>query len=148
MEENISYFASLAGPMIGFDSNQVITLDTLFPLKSMLMSEASGKGLTYKDSDKTYVNIPIAFYGGGLNLSQVTFNGYKHAAQMSSNVKIDILEDYLRKPDGASYKEQIRKSVIAISGYAPFQFRFIKNGFLFGQAQNMIDDLIANAKEN
>ena len=148
MKENISAFAGMVGPMIGFETDQTITLDTLFPLKSMLLSEANSKGLTHKVDGETYVNIPIAFYGGGLNLSQVTFNGYEHAAQMSSNVEMDVLEDYLRKSDGASYKEQIRKSVIAISGYSPFQFRFMKNGFLYGQAENMISDLIANAKEN
>jgi hypothetical protein len=38
------------------------------------------------------------------------------------------------------------KTVITVSGFEPFSFRFTKNGYLYGETPK-VTDLIANAKE-
>ncbi len=145
IEENISEMAN----SIGINDMQ-ITIDMIFPLKSMLMSRASSLGAIYRNEGKSYVNIPIAFYGGGLNLSKVTFDGYDHRNHLSANTEVDLLDNYLNmadSSDSAMLKGLMLKVVISVAGYEPFQFRFTKNGFLFGQTPQ-VTDLIANAKEN
>ena len=145
IEENISSVAN----SVGFEGLE-ITIDMIFPLKSMLMSRAPSLGALHRVDGKSYVNLPIAFYGGGLNLSKVTFDGYDHNKYMSANAEVDLLDNYLNmsdNSDSAMLRGLMLKVVIAVAGYEPFQFRFIKNGFLYGETPQ-VTDLIANAKEN
>jgi hypothetical protein len=145
IEENISEVAS----SLGFGGIE-IGLDTIFPLKSILGQQASNMRATYRDAEsgKTYVNIPIAFYGGGLNLSRVTFQGYQNSKYFSGEAEVDLLDTYLNLTDSSSFstiKGLMLKTVITVSGVEPFSFYFVKEGYLYGEAPKMAD-LIANAK--
>ena len=145
LEENISAVANSLG-FTGID----VSLDTIFPLKSILSQQAGNMRATYRDAEsgKTYVNIPVAFYGGGLNLSRVTFQGYENAKYFSGEAEVDLLDTYLNLTDTSSYstiKGLMLKTVITVSGVEPFSFYFVKEGYLYGEAPKMAD-LIANAK--
>ena len=147
IEENMSDIASSVGLYEG-----EITVDTVFPLRSILMQKAKSSGYTYTDPDtgKTYVNIPIAYYGGGLNLSRVTVNT-DSSANISSDLKIDLLGNYLNMTGTNSddlmeiMKGFVLKAVPSVMGFEPFKFNFVKDGYLFTETPK-IADLIENAK--
>ena len=145
IEENISAVANSLG-FTGID----VSLDTIFPLKTILGQQANNMRATHRDAEsgKSYVNIPIAFYGGGLNLSRVTFQGYDNAKYFSGEAEVDLLDTYLNLTDTSNLstiKGLMLKTVITVSGVEPFSFYFVKEGYLYGEAPKMAD-LIANAK--
>ena len=144
LEENISAVA--ASLVSGAD----IDLDTVFPLRSLVVQKAGNLGATYRDREtgRTYVNSPVAYYGGGVNLSQVTVDGYEHRGKISGDVDVDLLDTYLNL-SGSSQTDTLRglvlKTVITVTGFEPFSFRFTTDGYLFGETPK-VTDLIANAK--
>jgi hypothetical protein len=147
IEENISAVANSVGL-----ADLQITIDMIFPLKSMLMQKAANQGSQYYDAEsgKRYVNVPVAFYGGGLNLSEVTFQNYENISNISGEVEVDLLDTYLNLSGSSGTSSLLRgimlKTVITVSGFEPFSFRFTKNGYLYGETPK-VTDLIANAKE-
>jgi len=147
IEENISAVANSVGL-----ADLQITIDMIFPLKSMLMQKAANQGSQYYDAEsgKRYVNVPVAFYGGGLNLSEVTFQNYENLSNISGEVEVDLLDTYLNLSGSSGTSSLLRgimlKTVITVSGFEPFSFRFTKNGYLYGETPK-VTDLIANAKE-
>lgn len=147
IEENMSDIAASVGIYDG-----EITIDNVFPLRRILMQKANAGGNTYKDSEsgKTYINIPIAYYGGGLNLSRVTVNT-NSSKMVSGDVKVDLLDTYLDLEGVSSddviglMKGLVLKAVPTVTGFEPFKFNFIKDGYLCGETPK-ITDLIENAK--
>ena len=142
IEENITAIASSVGISAEID------IDTIFPLRSMLLQRAKALGVMRSNDGKTYINIPIAFYGGGLNLSKVTTSGFENKDSFSGAVDVDLLEDYLRisgDSTAATLKGLILKTVVTVTGFEPFSFHFTTGGAYFGETPK-ITDLIANSK--
>ncbi len=148
LEENLSAIAKEANLYDG-----EIDVDMVFPLRSLMIQNATHQGSVYTDSEtgKKYVNIPVAFYGGGLNLSEVTFKGYEHMTDLSAPIEVDLLDTYLNlKGTGGelsleSAKGIIFKTVSTVTGFEPFSFRFVRGGCFWGETPR-ITELIANAK--
>ena len=116
----------------------------------MLLQRAKALGVMRSNDGKTYINIPIAFYGGGLNLSKVTTSGFENKDSFSGAVDVDLLEDYLRisgDSTAATLKGLILKTVVTVTGFEPFSFHFTTGGAYFGETPK-ITDLIANSKGN
>ena len=149
--ENITKIANSLGEM-GYAGT--ITIDHIFPLKTYLVSLASSNSYNYydKETGKPYSIIPVAYYGGGANLSKVTFNGLDTERQMQSIKEVDFVESYLNltTPNGnyvQMMKNLMLKTVTLVTGYEPFKFNFYKgNGYLYGEAPNYID-MTLNAKK-
>ena len=147
IKENISDVASSIGLYDG-----EVTIDTVFPLREMLMQKASSSGYTYYDAETEarYVNVPIAYYGGGLNLSTVKIS-LDSKDTVSGAVEVDLLDTYLnmRNHDSndliAVLRGLVLKTVPAVAGFEPFEFHFVKDGYLYGEAPQ-VADLIENAK--
>lgn len=148
INENISSFAS----SVGYDGE--ITIDHIFPIKNFLYSKSPSK---ITRDEKTYLNIPIAFYGGGLNLSKVNVNSEDCINNFAAPLEIDFL-DYFLTPSGnkpgsglsgltpSAVKGIMEKAVTVVTGYEPFEFICIKpNGYLYGEAPK-VSDLISNLK--
>lgn len=147
IKENISAFAASVDPSLS--DRLDINIDKIFPIKSYLTSAASKNGCLYNKDGKTYINIPIAYYGGGLNLSRVSFNSETMSSNMGSKLTIDLLESYLNLEKGSGmtmFKNMMLKAVTIVTGYEPFYFECVKgNGYLYGETPN-VSDLIQNAK--
>lgn len=149
--ENITKIANSMGDM-GYGG--VITIDHIFPLKSYLNSIASNNSYNYydKETGKAYAIIPVAYYGGGANVSEVTFDGLETERQMQSSKDVDFVESYLSltTPSGnyvSMMKNLMLKTVTLVTGYEPFKFNFYKgNGYLYGEAPSYID-MVDNAKK-
>ena len=150
IEENITDLANSLGVL-----STTFSIDTIFPLKTMIRQYASSQSYTDPTTGKKYTNIPIAYYGGGLNLSEVTWDGFEHADNMSGKLEIDLLESYLNLSGSssgsavgalsASLGGIVLKTVITVTGYEPFYFHFVNKGYLYGETPK-ITDLISNAK--
>ena len=133
-----------------FDKDREITIDDIFPIKPMLMNEARKIKATYSNGGTEYVNVPIAYYGGGLNLSVVNLSNLEGKDNFSNDIIIDFVDSYL-VPSTTSdmmsmLKDIMLKCVTIVSGFEPFKFVCLKgNGYLFGDTPK-VSDLIANAK--
>ena len=143
IEENIT---SIANTLEIYDGT--VDIDTVFPMKSILSDKASNLG--YKVQGQ--VNIPIAFYGGGANLSTVELKTDSKNT-FSSKVPVDFLTSYLNIQGTSSgdlldtFKGLILKTVTTVTGFEPFNVYFIDDGYLYGETPD-VSNLKANAKEN
>ena len=130
-----------------------ITIDDIFPLKSILTQVARGARLTHTEntlgengeaSTVEYISIPVAYYGGGRNASLVTSDSIEDKV-LSSTFDVDLLDNYLdlttsldlsglvsgglngvlSNPNFIRYmKEVLTKTVTAVTGFEPFRFQF------------------------
>ena len=129
----------------------MITIDNIFPIKTYLISKASGAGNIYTSEEKRYINIPIAYYGGGLNLSKVNIDSLEGKENYGNKLEIDMMENYLSLGSGgdsalAGLKNMMLKAVVVVTGYEPFNFVCVKgNGYLYGETPK-VSDLIENVK--
>ncbi len=117
-----------------------MNIDTIFPIKSFLQAEATNTGCIY---DGEYINIPVAYYGGGLNLSTVTYNNLEKSEELGQDIEIDLFDRYATLE---GYRAIGLRAVTIVTGYDPFKFVCLKNnGYLFNESPN-VSDLILNAK--
>ena len=165
--ENMSTIAS----NLPFDTDVLneLDIDKIFPMKSYLYTEASKQKATISKDSKTYVNVPVAFYGGGLNLSTVNIDTLDTKDKMTGNFEVDLLDSYLNQP-GTTYDELmaivqdimngnnsginqmmpvfkglVLKCVTVVIGYEPFEFICYKSDDLYGKAPQ-VNELILNLK--
>ena len=164
IEENISTLIQ----NLPFEYEGDIDVDKIFPIKNFLYSKAP----KYSKDGNSYLNVPIAFYGGGVNLSTVTFKDFDDEANMTNNIEINLLDNYLQLAgidltDGNALNKLIEdvmngnmsavmpiikgvlyKCVTVVIGYEPFEFVCYKNnGYLYGETPK-VEELILNTKEN
>ena len=127
INENISTFANSI-----FEGQDIrkITIDDIFPIKGMLTSAASSAKCVYSHTENEqtsrYINIPIAYYGGGLNLSKVTYDNYKYTSSLSNELPIDLISNYLEMSSGDGMISMMRtlmvKTVTTVIGCEEFKF--------------------------
>lgn len=135
MKENIT----LTLKNLGYQGD--ISIDDIFPIKEYMIQRAAARNEAYYDSasGKTYYNIPIAFYGGGLNLSKVNYAGITNEGEFGSATSINLLDSYLRRSD-SGYASILLKTVTVVTGFEPFKFVLAKNnGAYFNQAPVILD---------
>jgi hypothetical protein len=78
----------------------------------------------------------------------VTSHGYANADSLGGKVSVNLLESCLahqQSGTSATLKALALKMVITGSGYEPFAFRFVENGYLYGETPK-VTDLIAKNK--
>lgn len=143
IEENISSFAASIKP----DYSGVIDIDKIFPIKVYLMDQARSKGYAYMNS---YVNVPIAYYGGGINASSVNIDDLDSKDQFGDTLIIDFMDNYLNLASTDNLIETLKnmmlKAVTVVTGYEPFKFMCLKgNGYLYDETPK-VSELIENAK--
>ncbi len=147
IEENLSKIIN-STPELSENINIEVNLDMLFPLKKLMTERAVFQGAIYNDSGSRYINVPVAFYGGGINLSEVTIDNYQNKSSLSSKLEVNLLDSYLNYQNSGSssmLKALALKTVVTVTGYEPFSFHFVKDGYLYGETPK-VTDLIANVK--
>ena len=141
IEENISAIANSLNLYEG-----TITIDDIFPLQSILTTRAQAYNAIHSADGSRYCNIPVAYYGGGVNLSSIVFE----TDHITGEVKVDLLENYLYLVGNSSggimssMRGLIYKTVISVAGFEPFAFHFVRDGYLYGEYPN-ISDLVSNS---
>lgn len=140
IEENMT--KAVAMLMENFEAlNREITIDDVFPLKAMLFKESNKLGQTYSKDGKTYLNVAIAYYGGGVNLSEVIYDGLEKQEEYATPTNVDWITEYLNfsgqvsEDDMGSLKNLAQKMVTVVTGFEDFKFVCMKgNGYLYGEA--------------
>lgn len=136
------------------NSIRKITIDDIFPIKNMLISKALEKGCilnkTVDEENVSYFNIPISYYGGGLNLSSVNLDALDNKDKLSNKLEINLLNNYLNLQESSSMmgtmKNLMLKTVTITTGIEPFNFICMDNsGYLFGETPN-VSSLKSNVK--
>ncbi|MBQ9774165.1 MAG: hypothetical protein IJW30_05825 [Clostridia bacterium] len=151
IDENLSEKANGLGNGLLGDKDINVTIDHFFPLKGMLYNQASGNGCLYTptDSADSYLNVVVAFYGGGLNRSTVSIDALEDAVHYSDEMSVDMVESYLPQQidptdfsglmrDTSKMKVLMQKTVSAVIGTRPFRFVCMKgDGYLYGETPSV-----------
>lgn len=126
--------------------NKDISIDAIFPLKEVLTQLAKDENLVY--SEQGTISVPIAFYGGGYNGSNVETYRWKNFNDHYAGIKnCDLVHYYLYRPSQGQevYWNLLYRIVTMVTGFAPFQFGFFdSSGSRFGKYPNL-DTLKQNA---
>lgn len=146
--ENISTIIN----SLGYDYQ--IDIDDIFPLKNLLVNEARKKGLTktkvVNDTSEEYISIPIAYYGGGKNLSTIDFSSLDNYDLLNHEIDIDFLDEFLDLVEGSSTFAQVKnmmvKCVTVVIGFDPFRFFIQQYDDRTFELSDYMDILINNAK--
>ena len=146
IEENIS---EIGKNHLG---DNVITIDDIFPVRRDLVSDARSNACIYSSEEEDYINIPVCYYGGGENMSLLTYEGHTDTNYEAKELTIDFTKEYMnapkvdmQNPTMGQLLGAVKKCVVVTTGFEPFKFVCMKNnGYLFGETPN-IKDLINNA---
>ena len=146
-------------------------IDNIFPIKKLL--KAQPYSVDVEGVKK--VNIPITYYGGGANYSQITTNGLdfevaSHLTGASEGKPIEaeeisLLDEYMVLPpvrpssisssgglggllEGLKVDQNtLIKTVTLVTGCEPFRFVFINGGYLVNQSPT-IEEMKENAQRS
>ena len=121
-----------------------ITIDDFFPFKPALNERAKSQGCVYQgtkegsEKEGEYRNIPVAYYGGGINLSTVDRSEREEKDHFKESLPLDLLQYYLNH--GSGVHGLLYKMVSFFTGFEPFKFvRQKADGEWFSQAPNVSD---------
>lgn len=126
IEENIS--GALGG--LGEDVGSV-TIDNFFPMKPILRDKALASNYVFNyEGDEVnkkgeYLNTMIAYYGGGLNLSNLTIDDslIKETKElMSEEIIVDLLRESEKYLGGNAIATILARCVLFAAGFEPFKF--------------------------
>lgn len=139
IDENISVVAT---EILGEDRS--VDIDDIFPLKTLLYRDAAKTGAAHVADGKTYLNVPIAFYGGGANYSTVTFEDLQTPVDVS--ISPDWISHYLSTGTSgdkveitnvALVKSLVQRTVTVVTGFDEFEFRLVGSGALYGETPDV-----------
>ena len=121
IEERLGEFLA----SMGFGGGESVPIDSYFPMKSLLSSEAKKNGCLYEHEGKTHLNSPIAYYGGGKNLSTVDYQEIT-TQDLSDNLPVDILKSAIGSSSSDFVVNMLSRCVPVASGFN--SFNFVVNG--------------------
>ncbi len=121
IEENISRTLN----QMGYGDKNV-TIDDIFPIKSILKKEASKSNLLYEKDGSSYLNTAIAYYGGGMNNSTIDIQSSNTYNTYSDEISVSLLDETIDNNKGGGLSSLFVDCVIVTIGTHPF--RFITNG--------------------
>lgn len=117
IEERLGEFLS----SIGLGGGNKIPIDSYFPMKKLLSEQAEKDKLLFIKDNKMHVNTPIAFYGGGNNMSTVVIDN-KIQKHITKDVEISILKDALTSSLDDNIINILKKCVNVAAGFNNFKF--------------------------
>lgn len=118
VEQIISSFLS---ELAGKDTH--ITVDDIFPMKTILKETARNLGYIYQKDDKEYLNTEIAWYGGGKNLSSVKYDLSGNSNTYSDLMNVDVLKYNLEHMGSVDkITSMLKECVLFAIGFNPFKF--------------------------
>ena len=139
--DQINEFIEIYAP----DSGIELSIDDFFPLKSIL-DRITKNGIQYSYQGKRYINTPIAFYGGGVNLSTYDASTINDDI-LGDPMNVDLFDRILTtKYTGGTAATILSKCVLIATGFKPFKFVTNKSGDTTNLGETYSrQDLINNA---
>ncbi len=126
IEENISGALGSLGEDVGS-----VTIDNFFPMKPILRDKAISNNYVFNYSGDEvnkkgeYLNTMVAYYGGGLNLSTLTYDDslIKETKDlMSEEIIVDLLRESEKYLGGNAIATILARCVLFAAGFEPFKF--------------------------
>ncbi len=125
-----------------FGEAKNVDIEDIFPIKSLLYTQAAKTAALHSANGKQYLNVPIAFYGGAVNNSVVNTDNLD--VPISVSIAPDWITHFLKMEQGdgstnvditdtAFVKSLMQRTVTAVAGFDPFRFECVGNGVLFGE---------------
>lgn len=156
--ENISPMIQMLG------KDKKITIDDIFPLIKILRRYVENAGGLHRVKDEngnwtSYVNIAVASYGGGNNLSKINFaNNSEYINKITDPIPLSFLDEYMNDSYKSALKEisldmknisftnMLLKCVPVVTGFNPFMFTCTRVGYLYDETPK-VQTLINNYKD-
>lgn len=128
-----------------------ITIDNIFPMKSILRDQAKELGYIHTTDGKEYINSEVAWYGGGFNLSSLKNEVSTTKNTFSELIPVDLLDRSFSYSTGQSMIDMLSKCVLFAAGFNPFKFitndaSESTNPLININDAPSVEDLIANRK--
>ncbi len=125
-----------------FGEAKHVDIEDIFPIKTLLYTQAAKTNALHSANGKKYLNVPIAFYGGAVNNSVVNTDTLE--TPISVSISPDWITHFLKMEQGdgstdvditntAFVKSLMQRTVTAVAGFDPFRFECVANGVLFGE---------------
>lgn len=117
----------IANNLASLSGSSSLTIDNFFPMKPLLLDEATKAGLVYSAEGMNYLNTQVAYYGGGLNLSTLVDERTSPQDPSSSILEISFLKASLENryvPEQNALKILARCVSLAMGFHS---FRFLVN---------------------
>ena len=107
-----------------------------------MVSQARANKQTYSKDGKEYINVAVAYYGGGLNLSTIDTTNLVGMENYGDALNVKLLDHYISLPAVSNeiqmMKNMMIKTVTVVTGQNPFKFVCVKgNGYLFNETPNV-----------
>ena len=112
IEENIS----MAFP------EQNLSIDDFFPMKRILKRKCSDLNYIYNYENNSYLNTICAYYGGGLNLSDIEFDLEDSENTISDKIEVNVMEEIYASNAEVSFISLLAKAVNLAAGFNSFYF--------------------------
>lgn len=119
IEENIS---EMINKLFGKEFD--LSMEDYFPMKQVLKEELDKNHYYFNYENKKYINSKVAWYGGGLNLSNTNLVGLNDGDLLEVDIVKSILSGKYINPN--EYITLLSKCVVLASGSHPF--KFLTNG--------------------
>lgn len=131
INENISEVLT----QLDIGNGKVYTVDDIFPIRSVVENTATSKDIAVvEEVDENmvkYVNIPVIYYGGGLNLSKVNVDELNANENWSEPIELDLLSHILTSSSGDMITKLMQRSVLSATGFSSFNYYSYKNKYLY-----------------
>ena len=102
-----------------------IGIDDFFPMKKILKQRCIDLNYIVNKDNTNYINTPIAYYGGGLNLSKVINNITSSDNTFSEDIVVDVSELTFTTnitSNLGQFLTILAKCVSLATGFHPFRF--------------------------
>lgn len=100
---------------------QSLSIDDFFPMKRILKNKARDLGYLYTSHEINYLNTIVAYYGGGLNLSDVDFDIEEQNYSICDKIEVNVMEEIYKSSD-AGFIGMLSKAVSLATGFNSFYF--------------------------
>ena len=119
--QNIAAIANSLGQNV-----RDVTIDDIFPIRPILAAQS--KDYACSSNGNTYLNVPIAYYGGGKNYSIVDSSTLNN--QFDGTISAELIDYYLNLPSSSNLMTQLKyimqKCVSIVTGFNAFRFTLYK----------------------
>lgn len=119
----------------GFGDGKIYSIDDIFPIRSLIANTATANGYSITESkDETiesYINLPIIYYGGGLNLSEIDTSQLNNKELLSDKIELNLLNHVINNPASDMLTKVMQRTVLTATGFAPFYYHAYKDSFLY-----------------
>jgi len=124
-----------------FGGGNTYSIDDIFPVRSLVESTAKINGYSIEATKneilEKYINMPVIYYGGGLNLSEIDISQLNNKHLISNKTELNLLNHVINNPAGDMLTKVMQRTVLTATGFAPFYYHAYKDSYLYQENPNI-----------